>query len=328
MRTKIIIFFLVVIFIPILASATTISPPIIEIELDPGQSGRYFLTLFNETDLPLYLDGYIEIFESKGERGEVEIVSPSVAYQSLSWLKLPTESIDLRPGDIAKVPLTVDVPQTAEVGGYYLAAMWEASLGPKVADSQIGISSRVGTLIFLRVKGEAEEDISIIDFGLSVDTDFYSHLPVAYTSRLSNLGTVHLKPAGSIVIKNIFGRVTAVLPFNPDKRNILPQSNRQFDNVWQRRSGVSDDSDVWSDFLNEITQFSFGRYSAQLDLEYGDSRQRAVSDPVTFYVIPWRIISVIIIFIVLMMIFKRIKKQDTRKQEINKKQKTKLKIVI
>ncbi len=48
-----------------------------------------------------------------------------------------------------------------------------------------------------------------------------------------NLGNIHLKPKGDIVIRNWSGNQTNALPFNEGGGNVLPGSKRRFENSWQ-----------------------------------------------------------------------------------------------
>lgn len=310
------LFFLVIIivfFLPGTAKATTISPLIFEVELEPGQSVQKIIKIFNETDSNLFLNGYLEIFRPKGERGEAEILPPQqTAYQAINWIKLPLNSLVLKPKEAVRAPLIIEVPKTADVGGYYLAAMWETSAGPKSKNNQVGLASRVGTLILLKVGDEAEEKLRLLDFGLKSKNNFYSHLPVSFFARLENYGNVHLQPQGSVIIKNIFGRATTVLPLNEEQRNILPQSFRRFEVDWQRGEELSYQNGFWPDLKMELKQFALGRFTAQLEIEYGQNHERIYSQEIYFWVAPWRLLTggglIIILFFIFFYIFKQKKK--------------------
>jgi len=281
--------------LPFSVSAITISPLKIDIALNPGQTQQYEVTLFNETKDPLYLTGSLEAVTPKGERGEADVSQPEKSNIAVSWIKVPVNSFELKPGQIAHVPIIVNIPATAPVGGYYLASMWQTSFAPKKGESQIGISSQIGAILLIRVKGDAKEQLNVLDFKINSSQNFFDHKNADFFSRLENQGNVHVAPQGQLVIKNMFGKISAAIPFNPDQGNILPNSIRQFDNAW----GSEGEAGFFQGFLNEWHNFGLGRYSARLDLEYGDSRQRIESPTISWWIIPWRTIILALIAVVL-----------------------------
>ena len=300
MKKKIkILFFLNVVIFGLIAwnsaGATTISPTKIEATLGAGRLNRYSMTLYNETADNLYLDGSVELFKPKGDEGQAELI-PGDTDKTLSWLKLPQPSLVIKPGEYKNVPLVIEVPKNTAPGGHYFAVMWKSGSGPDNPKSQIGISSRVGCLVLLDVKGESNDKLQIIDFKLDQGNGIYDGLPVAFVSHLRNDGNTHLNPKGSIILENLLGQVVDTVPYNAKKFNILPQSVRKFDSIW----------------LPKKNSFIIGRFSAKLVVEYGDARIRTESNKIYFWIIPWKLatgaIIIIIILIILTYMLKRKKK--------------------
>ena len=294
--------------LPFSASAVTISPLKLDISLDPGQTQQYEVLLFNETKEPVYLTGTLEAVTPKGEQGEADVAKPDKNNLAVTWIKLPVNSFELKPGQIAHVPLIVNIPATAQVGGYYLASMWQTSFAPKKDQSQIGVSSQVGVILMIRVNGEAKEQLGIADFKINNDEKWFDYKNAGFFIRLENQGNVHVAPQGQLVIKNMFGQISASIPFNPDKGNILPQSIRQFSSSW----GSQGKAGFFQGFSNEWQNFGFGRYNARLDLEYGESHQRLQSQSVSWWIIPWRTI-ILVLIIALLLIFWVIKSKKKNK---------------
>ncbi|MBI5765976.1 hypothetical protein HZA71_01985 [Candidatus Falkowbacteria bacterium] len=307
MKKIIIIFLLSIFFLPAIARATTISPLVIEVDLDPGRAIKKTISLYNETGQDLRLNGYIETFKPKGENGEAEIAS-ALNYQALSWVGLPINAVNLKPGEVLEALVAINIPKTAQVGGYYLAVMWETAPTVRAGETPIGVSGRVGTLLLLKVKGAVQEKLEISEF--STKNNFYNHLPADFSARLKNLGNVHIKPGGYLTIENIFGRVVENLPFNNDKGNILPQSIRKFALVWQRKNPPEVSGGFWRELAAEFRQFAFGRYVAQLNLEYGESQQRISSPEIVFWVIPWRLLTILVVIILLIFLWIKIKRGE------------------
>ncbi|MEI6288217.1 MAG: hypothetical protein WCP18_01345 [bacterium] len=304
------LFGLMFLLFPISVRAMAVSPLIVNVELKPGESQEQIISLFNESDQPIKLKGYTETFKPQGEKGKPEIVPPSIHNQAVDWLVIKESYISIAPKQTLKIPVTVKIPRTADAGGYYLANMWETVV--TAGSGQVKISSRVGVLFFIKVKGDIKESLQIADFGLSNKNNFFSYTPVSFSARLQNDGKVHVAPVGRIVITNMFGKVTTVLPFNADEHNVLPDSFRQFDEVW----GQNQTSANWlDDFYAEVNHFALGKYTARLDLEYGDNKNRLSSNLTSFWIIPYHLLLLIfIIILVLSFLFRKKSKKRKHKK--------------
>lgn len=280
------------------ANALTLYPSRLEAEINPGQTEGYSFFLFNETKDDLHLTATVESFKPQGEAGGVTILPPDISNQSLSWIKLP-QGVVLKPGQTKQIDFTISVPSTAGVGGYYMAIMWQGQQGS--GNKSVAITSRVGALVLLRVKGGASQKLNLSEFGLKDHKNVYNFLPISFVSRLENKGNIHLKPSGMIIIKNIFGRVVSTVPFNAPGNNVLPQSARQFENIWSggRLDGHSGFFSAWA---RELKPSAWGRFTAELDLEFGNPRQSINSKSVSFWIIPWRTLATIIVVIILILI--------------------------
>lgn len=301
------------------AKAISLSPPKIEFTMEPGQTARYNLTLFNETAEDVYLNGKIEVFTPKGETGEANIAPAAPSYQAVNWASLPLNSFYLKAGEKTEAPLIINTPKTADAGGYYLAAMWEASSGPRKNQDQINIGSRVGVLIFIKVGGETKEELSIEEFGLVQNKSFFNHLPAEFFSRLKNSGNVHVKPQGRVIIKNMFGRAVASLPLNESDFFVLPQSIRKLDTTWQRHfqnGALAVIGKVWPGLGEELKQIAFGRFGAQLLVEYGQENKRLYSSEVYFWVAPWRLLVLTLVLVLILIILKIVKKKLEKRRYV------------
>jgi len=291
----------IIIFGPQVVGATSLSPTIFDLKLAPGESATYQIKLFNETSETIYIDGSIEKFIPQGETGAAQILPFDVTDQSINWLKLPNNSLVLKPDEEISVPVIIDVPRTADIGGYYLAVMWQSAPNPQSTKSdQTLISSRVGSLVLLEVTGEVNHNLEIVDFDFKNNSKFYLNRPVDFFLRLRNSGSVHERPQGSIVIKNFFGQTIEALDINFARSAILPNTTRIFEVAWAKNSELYP--------LKKIFNFTIGFYSAKVIIDYGDN-QSLISEPIYFWVIPWPILIltliIIIIVIILIKVFKK-----------------------
>ncbi|MEK7167421.1 MAG: hypothetical protein AAB791_00285 [Patescibacteria group bacterium] len=294
-------------FLPYLANAATISPSIMELEANPGETIQTKIKIYNETDQDIYLKGYVKVFQPKGENGGASILPSKIGSQAPDWFALPLNAVALAPDETVEAPLVVTIPKTADVGGYYVAVTWEIS-DPKKPANQVSVISQIANLVLLKVKGQASEKLSLAEFNL-VFPKIYSHLPVDFYVRLENAGNVHLKPQGFLVIKNMFGRVSQTVPLNEAGSHVLPGSVRKFEVSWNKGETVQ--GNFWFELKNETKQFALGRYTAQVQIEYGEKRDRLVSQEVSFWVMPWRILLIGAIMIIIIVVLKfKLKKKE------------------
>jgi hypothetical protein len=277
----------------------TLSPPLKELTLNPGEKSTQVLKLTNPTNKLVELYAKSMNFSAKGETGEPGFTSAEEGdskYSLASWIKLTQAKVALTPEQVVEYKYDIEVPQDAEPGGHY-GVIFFATTPPDVAAdiSQVALSSMVGGLVMVKVPGDIKENGRIEDF--SSDKLLYLFNKVKLTTRISNLGNVHFKPRGSIVIKNIFGKTTDTLSFNEQGGNVLPESIRKFENNWDSK------------------KILIGPYTATANLVYGES-EKAMTEKITFWMIPWWllvIIAVIILLVIIWVIWRKIKKGKKQK---------------
>lgn len=119
---------------------------------------------------------------------------------------------------------------------------------------------------------------------------------------------MHVIPTGSIYITQGSKQIE-VIPVNPTKGNILPDSGRFYTADWKsgfpvyepkvlngatlQKNGQTDYQLSWK--FNNLTNLRFGRYSAHLTMVYDDGKHDVALDAnVSFWVIPWRLIGIFI----------------------------------
>lgn len=318
MKVKIfhIFFSLIMLFvISYSVSALTISHPIIELTANPGETLNFAVSLTNnETETKtFYAD--VRNFKAGAEEGRPEFFDGEEGISGLaSWLKLPSAQITLAPREKQEIKFTIEVPQSAEPGGHYAALLWGTA--PALKEGEVGISGKTGHLILLKVSGVIKEQGKVL--GFKAAENFNSRLPVDFNIDFANEGNVHLKPIGQIEIKNIFGRQTAIVPLNLERKNVLPASQRTLDVIWFREDYALAEGGLFSakggllsavgeliaEFQNEISQFAFGRYTATAAVIFG-SQNETVFVETAFWVIPWMLILAGILTLIALAIFVR-----------------------
>lgn len=277
----------------------TISPIRIEELVQPGEVLQKTIRVTNITEASDTFYFYLQDFKGGDEAGRPILVEPGTEDGSFlsSWVKTPLDGIIFGPGEIKEIPITIEVPANIGPGGYYGAVMLGTSPARARAKGEergaaIAVGHQVGCLILLRVAGVVEEDAFVREF--STDRDFYPvPFEVRFLSRVENLGNIHIKPRGSIEIKDIFGRTSASIKVNEGGANVLPNSIRRFENEWKGN-------------------FGFGRFKAILILSFGVSVAEGGQGMQTlyatkvFWILPWKIIipvSLATLFLIGLFIF-------------------------
>jgi hypothetical protein len=141
------------------------------------------------------------------------------------------------------------------------------------------IIARVGSLIFLTVRGETIREGEVTDVSTVDDKLWYESGPIDIGILFENTGSVHLNPYGEISITNMFGEQVGFVELEP--WFVLPKSLRLREITWDR-------------------EFLLGRYTATVLVNrgYDDVVDERV---ITFWVLPWKIVGgvFLILFIVI-----------------------------
>jgi hypothetical protein len=288
-----------------------ISPTRYEELVDPGEILQRQITVTNAGNVEKQMFVYLRDFKAEDETGEPTLIAPGTedgAYLA-SWINIATDGIDFKPGEEKVIPFTINVPANAGPGGYY-GAIYLGTEPPRInvnsADKGAGmaIAQQAGSLILLQIKGAADERAEIREF--NTEKDLYgTPFNINFTTRIENLGNVHVKPNGLISIKNMLGREVASIRVNEKGGNVLPKSIRRFVVPWQGKMG-------------------FGRYKASLGITYGTAAEKggqgmqSLYTEKYFWIVPWKIIipallSLIILVSLFVLFLKLYKNKAVRK---------------
>jgi hypothetical protein len=312
------------------AKALTISPPSIEFGVQPGQQANLEVKLYNEDQTQaIEVTAETTSWTSGTKPGEPQFAESATADEIAKWIQVGKGPFKLDPQARLNVPVTVDVPATATVGGHYGAILFTFKNPKAPQDGQILITPKVATLFLVRVDGpDVREAATIAHFGTADGKTNYGHLPISFTTTYQNTGNIHLKPQGKITITNSFGKLVATLTFNDEKGATLPASSRVYNaEVWQVGTVKPLTGNAWSNFWtaysNEKNNFAIGKFTASIALDAGTVKPFSTAATTTFMVIPWHILIVyglvIVIFIILLIVLIRkynawILKRSTPKQ--------------
>jgi len=262
--------------------------------MDPGQVKQGSIKVQNDTNQTQTYYASTQNFVGKGEEGQQEFLVERDLKGLAEWIRLEKESVTLEPGKSADFKWSLELPKNAEPGGHYAAVFF--AMQPKDENgTSVGIGGRTGVLFLLNVSGNIREAANVESFRImnNADTEkakptsLINGLPAYFETRVKNTGSVHLRPEGNVVIRNMFGSVVGTVPANPGSARVLPDGIRKYRTMWGDKDMV-EGSGFISDLKREWKGFAFGKYTAELEAKYG-SQQQPLKASVKFWVFPWRI---------------------------------------
>lgn len=263
--------------------ALEIGPPVVSLSGDPGQTISTQISIRGVSPSALVVTSELNDFEANGEDGTPRVLvdGETTPYSFKEWVR-PVPSLTLQPREIVSLEIFIDIPANASPGGYYGIIRF-TGIPPELEGTGVSLNASLGSLIFLKVNGEAKESLTIEDLTVTnggVTGSILEGTPITVSTRVKNTGNTFERPVGLITIKDLFGNVIATLPVNQEQRIILSDSTRKYDQQL--------DETVIGD------RFLFGGYTADLVMNYG-SDGKEVKSSLTFWVIPYRMIAGIII---------------------------------
>ena len=215
------------------AHALTITPIRLEIAGDPGQVLSQEMTLINERDTQeTYYSSYAN-FEAQGETGSPSFVDTKEDLGT--WMTVP-ESVILPPKSSKIIPIKITIPKNADAGGHFAAIFW-GTVPNNPTPGTVAIGAKTGILVLLRVNGAVNEKGGLLEFATKNKQTFYTALPVSFYYRFQNAGGDRIKPTGTVIMKNTIGITAKKISGNPVEGNILPNSIRKFETVWEGKDG-------------------------------------------------------------------------------------------
>lgn len=201
---------------------------------------------------------------------------------------------------------TITIPKNLGAGSYYSAILYQAggSNGGNVALNASGV-----TLVFASVPGKVKENMTLQKFGAynsdnSGETGGFVFIDVREQPRmiayaLKNEGNVFESPAGSIIVKDMFGHEVATINTNPNSSLALLGQSRLFTSciktvqqTVQALGGTSKNTTCTNPHLRP------GRYTAHLDVFYGQNGNQTheITADASFWYLPfWFLILMAVI---------------------------------
>jgi hypothetical protein len=261
-----------------------VGPGRAEITVSPGDTVVQEITVTNRIsdgrtfnleveDITGSTDGSTSVSLTGQERGP---------YSIRDYVSFPEKSFEISLGERARIPVRITVPADAEPGGYYGSVLVSTERTNKSEEENISrspIIARIGSLLFIRVRGNAEIGGETKSIRTTDGKWWYEKGPVNLSIAYENTGSVHVNPYSEVSVRNMFGEEVGYVELEP--WFVLPKSLRNRDFTWDR-------------------EFLFGRYTVEATVHRGyDDKTDVVTT--SFWVLPWKIVAgaFVILFIII-----------------------------
>lgn len=256
------------------------------------------------TSQPLNLKLSAVDFEPQGENGTPKILlggnAPQTPWSLKPYLTLP-DFVTINPGTSQLIPFTVKIPAGVGAGSYYSAVQYSALSSNN--SQKVSVTASADTLMFVTVPGKATEQLSMQQFGAESKIggnfkNIFSSPPSSFAYRVKNNGNVAESPAGSIVIKNIFGHITAHIDnANPRSQLVLIGQTRKFEVCNPK---ATDQRSLNNPNNCKALSLKPGLYTAEIEILYGQNGQpsQQISAKSMFWYLPlWFVIVFVLVLL-------------------------------
>jgi hypothetical protein len=267
----------------------TVGPVRQQLNVNPGERAQVVVRFFNLSDVPI--SGVVKaadfvVEDSNGTPRIVEnIDQANPRFAASNWIDMPYDRITINANDKVTIPVTINVPAEAKAGGRYVSVYFEPSVSvPQSVNSSqeagASITPRIASLLYMRVAGDIKENALISRF---FAPSFFEYGPINVDTQILNKGDYHVRPRGVITISNMFG-------------GLVDQSSLKEQNIFP---------DALRNYTNSLGQkWMFGKYKVEIAASYGE-QGRALSRFIEVWVFPWKIITVILLALVIVVLFLR-----------------------
>ncbi len=284
--------------------------------IKPGNkiSDTLFISNLSQTE-DLTVAMRVVDFKSQDETGtpalQLDPNTPQTAWSMRPFITFP-EKVTIKAGKSTYVPFTISIPASQGAGSYYSAIEYVAQNA--TAQKNVNLSASSATLVFVNVPGEAHEGLTLLKFGAFAPNKegdsgkfrnfFFASQPKVLAYRLQNNGNVAEHPAGSILVKNMFGQQKLIIKdANPKNSLALIGQTRRFEvclKTSTKTTKATNGQDATETFCDNSGLFP-GRYTAEMQVLYGlnGSPSQQITAKATFWYLPiWFLVAVVAVIAV------------------------------
>lgn len=278
-----------------------VSPSPLVTTIKPGETKTVDLKIRNTSAEPETLKIEARSFSFRSSDGSIDL-DDTLAPVFANWITLPAPGFTVRPGEWQTQKVTIRLPQDTGFS-YSFALVISRNANPESVNN--GRLLKGSVAVFTLINVDRPDAVKKLDIAsISTDRAVYEFLPTTVTVRVKNTGNTIVRPYGNIYIqRGEASEPLATLPVNDSQAYILPGTERNLTAVWDDgfpvHTSSTDDSGKtvtnldWD--IDNLRQFRFGQYTAKVVAVYNDgTRDVPIVGEVTFWVIPWKAILLLL----------------------------------
>ncbi|MFY1698194.1 WxL protein peptidoglycan domain-containing protein [Solwaraspora sp. WMMA2101] len=182
--------------------------PAFEYKLDPGATLTDYVAITNHSDQPITLDVYASDAFTTEQGGFDLLPATGEPVDVGSWVTFESRTFTVPSTSRLDVPFTIAVPDNATPGdhpGGIVASL--AATGTDAEGNQVAVDHRVGSRIYLRVTGELQPGLDMVDLSTTYDGTWNpiggGTVTTSFTVR--NTGNVRLAGRPELTVTGPFG---------------------------------------------------------------------------------------------------------------------------
>jgi hypothetical protein len=259
----------------------TISPPGVEVKLDPGKTAEGVIKLINDGNSPLTFQTSLQDFIVKDAEGTPSVLPPNTLsnkYSASTWVAIYPDVVTIKPHEKVELKYFIQVPLDARPGGHYAAVMYTPTTTLGVSGTGATVNTSVGTLFYVTVNGPVSIKASITSF---LTKFLWDMGPVTLTTNILNTSDVHITPKGVVTLTNMLGQKSSEKALAT--YNIFP-------------GGVS------RNYHTQVgKKFMLGFYKAHVEATYGPNNALLAANT-SFIVFPWKLAAFIILMVIVLIV--------------------------
>lgn len=278
------------------ANSMSVSPLRTDVTISPGDSRSVTVYITNLTNDTVTLQAIENDFVAGDESGTPAIILDKNAYaptHSLKRFMVPIPNVTVGPKKTLPVNVTINVPISAQAGGYFGAVRFAPATE---GDQPLSLSSSVASLILLTVPGPSVEKLVMTNFDIrqkdSTGNNFRTPEDLNVFVRFENKGNLQQAPFGQVsVLKGKKAVYTYNFNQEDPKAVVLPDSARG-----------------WTVPLKNIGKF--GKYTVTGTFGYGNGQTVQVEKtvwiiPTSFILTAVGVILALVLFVWFMRSYRR-----------------------
>ncbi len=196
-----------------------ISPPRLELTLEPGETVTETITLLTDAIQEQQIQVLVEDF-TLDPKGDLSTLPPgSLEYSASNWFQPELTDFVIAGGEGQQFRLSVTVPDDTSLAGTYQGMVFFTVVPPPTETSGIGVvtTARIGLAVYVTIISTEQGGSELVDFFQEEDGSL--------TFAVANTGNTVMRLAGRIELRNEAGETKYVLEV-PDVP-VLRESERE-----------------------------------------------------------------------------------------------------